>query len=75
MLFRSAVWNEAEISTVIDQAKTDLSLPMPKIGMPMRAALLGRTKSPPLDATIYLFDQEEVLERISLTLEKVTSQH
>ena len=70
-----AVWNEAEISTVIDQAKTDLSLPMPKIGMPMRAALLGRTKSPPLDATIYLFDQEEVLERISLTLEKVTSQH
>ena len=48
---------------------------MPKIGMPMRAALLGRTKSPPLDATIYLFDQEEVLERISLTLEKITSQH
>ncbi len=67
-------WSETAINEVIDRAKTELDLPMPKIGMPMRAALLGRTKSPPLDATIYLLKKEQVLERIAQTLKKITSE-
>ena len=37
---------------------------MPKIGLPLRVALLGRAKSPQLNSTIYLIDKEKVIERL-----------
>ena len=56
----------------IIKAKNDLSLPMPKIGLPLRVALLGRAKSPQLNSTIYLIEKEKVIERLSKALEIIT---
>ena len=47
---------------------------MPKIGLPLRVALLGRAKSPNLDATLYLFKKELVIERLQKAL-KTISEH
>ena len=57
-------WTEESIEKVIEAAKNDLSLPMPKIGLPLRVALLGRAKSPQLNSTIYLIEKEKVIERL-----------
>lgn len=65
-------WTEESIEKVVEAAKNDLSLPMPKIGLPLRVALLGRAKSPQLNSTIYLIDKEKVIERLSKALEIIT---
>ena len=41
---------------------------MPKIGLPLRVALLGRAKSPQLNSTIYLIDKEIVIKRLKNSL-------
>ena len=41
-------WGEAIFEEIINSAMKDLGLPMPKIGLPLRVALVGRAKSPPL---------------------------
>ena len=61
-------WNEESIEAIISNAKEDLDLPMPKIGLPLRVALLGRAKSPQLNSTIYLIDKEVVIERLKNSL-------
>ena len=62
------IWNEESIEAIINNAKEDLELPMPKIGLPLRVALLGRAKSPQLNSTIYLIDKEVVIERLKNSL-------
>ena len=61
-------WNEDSIETIINDTKKDLELPMPKIGLPLRVALLGRAKSPQLNSTIYLIDKKIVIERLKKSL-------
>ena len=61
-------WNEESIEVIINGAKKDLELPMPKIGLPLRVALLGRAKSPQLNSTIYLIDKEVVIKRLKNSL-------
>lgn len=61
-------WNEESIEAIISNAKEDLDLPMPKIGLPLRVALLGRAKSPQLNSTIYLIDKEVVIKRLKKSL-------
>ena len=61
-------WNEESIEAIISDAKQDLELPMPKIGLPLRVALLGRAKSPQLNSTIYLIDKETVIKRLKNSL-------
>ena len=46
-------WSEESLELIIDKALEDLNLPMPKIGLPIRVALLGRRNSPHLSSTIY----------------------
>ena len=65
-------WTEESIEKVVEAAKNDLSLPMPKIGLPLRVALLGRAKSPQLNSTIYLIEKEKVIERLIKALEIIT---
>ena len=65
-------WTEESIEKVVEAAKNDLSLPMPKIGLPLRVALLGRAKSPQLNSTIYLIEKEKVIERLSKALKIIT---
>ena len=64
-------WNEESIEAIINNAKEDLDLPMPKIGLPLRVALLGRAKSPQLNSTIYLIDKEVVIERLKNSLDVI----
>jgi glutamyl/glutaminyl-tRNA synthetase len=45
---------------------------MPKIGLPLRVALLGRAKSPQLNSTIYLIDKEVVMERLKNSLSVIS---
>ena len=66
------LWSEESIEKVIEAAKNELDLPMPKIGLPLRVALLGRAKSPQLDSTIYLIEKEKVIERLSKALVYIT---
>ena len=47
---------------------------MPKIGLPIRVALLGRRNSPHLSSTIYLIEKESALTRLEKA-KKVISEH
>ncbi len=67
-------WNEATFEEIINSAMKDLDLPMPKIGLPLRVALVGRAKSPPLNSTIYLIDKNKTVERLDKAL-KTISEH
>ena len=64
-------WSEESIENIISNAKNDLNLPMPKIGLPLRVALLGRAKSPQLNSTIYLIEKEKVIDRLGRSLEVI----
>ena len=67
-------WNEATFEEIINSAMKDLDLPMPKIGLPLRVALVGRAKSPPLNSTIYLIDKNKTAQRLDKAL-KTISEH
>ena len=64
-------WSEESVESVIETAKNDLNLPMPKIGLPLRVALLGRARSPQLNSTIYLIEKEKVINRLNKSLEVI----
>ena len=57
-------WSEESFESVINNALEELKLPMPKIGLPIRVALLGRKNSPHLSSTIYLIAKEIALLRL-----------
>ena len=67
-------WSEESLELIIDKALEDLNLPMPKIGLPIRVALLGRRNSPHLSSTIYLIEKESALSRLEKA-KKVISEH
>ena len=67
-------WSEESFESVINKALEELKLPMPKIGLPIRVALLGRKNSPHLSSTIYLIEKESALSRLEKA-KKVISEH
>ena len=67
-------WSEESFELIINKALEDLKLPMPKIGLPIRVALLGRRNSPHLSSTIYLIAKEIALSRLEKA-KKVISEH
>ena len=67
-------WSEESFESVINKALEELKLPMPKIGLPIRVALLGRKNSPHLSSTIYLIAKETALSRLEKA-KKVISEH
>ena len=67
-------WSEESFELIINKALEDLKLPMPKIGLPIRVALLGRKNSPHLSSTIYLIAKEIALSRLEKA-KKVISEH
>ena len=67
-------WTEVAIDHIIEDAKDRLQLPMPKIGLPLRVALIGRAKSPQLGSTIYLINKELVIKRLEKAL-KILTEH
>lgn len=67
-------WNEESIELIIQKALEELNLPMPKIGLPIRVALIGRKNSPHLNSTIYLIEKETALTRLEKA-KKIISEH
>ena len=67
-------WSEESFESLINKALEELKLPMPKIGLPIRVALLGRKNSPHLSSTIYLIAKESALSRLEKA-KKVISEH
>ena len=67
-------WSEESFESVINKALEQLKLPMRKIGLPIRVALLGRKNSPHLSLTIYLIAKEIALSRLEKA-KKVISEH
>ena len=67
-------WTEVAIDHLIEDAKDILQLPMPKIGLPLRVALIGRAKSPQLGSTVYLINKELVIKRLEKAL-KILTEH
>ena len=66
-------WNEANIAQILDDAKNNLGLSIPKVNQPIRIALTGNTKSPSLDLTLCLFGQDESLQRIEKAIQYIKS--
>ena len=66
--------SESAFEKIINDAMKNLDLPMPKIGLPLRVALLGRAKSPPLSSTMYLIDKNIMIKRLDKAL-KLISEH
>ena len=66
-------WNETNIAQILDDAKNNLGLPIPKVNQPIRIALTGNTKSPSLDLTLCLFGQDESLQRIEKAIQYIKS--
>ena len=67
-------WSDESFESVINKALEELKLPMPKIGLPIRVALLGRKNSPHLSSTIYLIAKESALSRLEKA-KKVISEY
>jgi glutamyl-tRNA synthetase len=57
-------WNESSLDMLLQKYREEHDLPIPKVNQPIRIALTGSTNSPSLGTTLYLFDKEEVLNRL-----------
>ena len=57
-------WNESSLDTLLQKYREEHDLPIPKVNQPIRIALTGSTNSPSLGTTLYLFEKEEVLNRL-----------
>ena len=57
-------WDESSLDTLLQKYRDEHDLPIPKVNQPIRIALTGSTNSPSLGTTIYLFEKEEVLNRL-----------
>jgi glutamyl-tRNA synthetase len=57
-------WNESSLDTLLQKYREEHDLPIPKVNQPIRIALTGSTNSPSLGTTLYLFNKEEVLNRL-----------
>ena len=61
----SVDWDKASLASAIKQTLTAHSIKMPKLAMPLRVLLTGRSQTPSIDATIELLGRETVLGRLS----------
>ncbi len=61
----ASAWDVPTIAQIIKDVLTQTGLKMPQLAMPVRVLLAGTAQTPSLDAVISLFNQKEVLERLS----------
>lgn len=57
-------WNANAIESAIKSSVDELGIGFGKLGLPLRVALTGNTKSPPLEQTVALIGVEQVALRI-----------
>lgn len=61
-------WTTASVHAAIEQTAKELNVGMGKIGMPLRVAVTGTSKSPALDITVHFIGQSRSLARIDMAL-------
>ena len=57
-------WDESSLDNILLEYREEKELSIPKVNQPIRIALTGSTNSPSLGTTLYLFDKENVIERL-----------
>ncbi len=62
--FNDAVWEAASIGALIKTVLAKHNLKMPKLAMPLRVILVGKTHTPSVDAVLALFTKSAVIERL-----------
>jgi len=63
-----AEWNAGAIHDLIAKVANRYGVGLGKVAQPLRVALTGTTVSPPIDVTVALLDQTEVLQRVDCAL-------
>lgn len=67
-------WTSKETKTLIKEVCTELNMDMGKVCMPLRVALTGSDRSPPLDTTMMLIGKERSVKRIQMALDFIKKQ-
>ena len=62
---KNVAWETAAIGALIKQTIGKHDLKMPKLAMPLRVMLTGKTHTPSVDAVMALFPRETVLTRLA----------
>lgn len=62
--FTSVIWEAPALSALIKELLVKHNLKMPRLAMPLRVMLLGKTHTPSVDAVLALFPRETVLVRL-----------
>jgi glutamyl-tRNA synthetase len=63
--FKHTTWDAASVSAAIKEVIGRHGLKMPKLAMPLRVMLVGKTHTPSVDAVVTLFPRETVLARLA----------
>jgi glutamyl-tRNA synthetase len=61
-------WEAAAVSALIKELLSKYSLKMPKLAMPLRLIMVGKTHAPSVDALVILFAKQTLALRITATL-------
>lgn len=59
-----AAWDNASISSAIEDTAAEFDLGLGKVGQPVRVAVTGNAVSPPIDITLVLVGRERTLARL-----------
>lgn len=62
--FNDVAWEAASIGALIKTVLANHNLKMPKLAMPLRVILIGKTHTPSVDAVLALFAKNAVIERL-----------
>ena len=64
-IFAVTEWNRQAIHDAIKVIASAHNLKLPKVAMPLRVMITGRTQTPSIDSVLELIGKEEVLKRIN----------
>ena len=70
-LEKLASWEPGAIEEQIKSTVEDLGIGFGKLGLPLRVALTGNTKSPALEQTVHIIGQTESVARLDAALEHI----
>jgi glutamyl-tRNA synthetase len=62
--FNDVAWEASSIGALIKTVLANHNLKMPKLAMPLRVILVGKTHTPSVDAVLALFTKSAVIERL-----------
>ncbi len=70
-LERAGNWSADAIDAAIKATVEEMGIGFGKLGLPLRVALTGNTKSPPLEQTVWLIGPQQVASRIQAAVEYI----